>query len=84
MELMAPVNGDIDCSLGGDGQPTHGDICNFTCNDGFTLRGDAMRECRVRRVGNSWSGEETRCVPGMHFPPPFGLLKTVVYVQDQI
>ena len=65
--LTAPDNGDIDCSLGGDGAANPGDTCTFTCDNGFTLRGSAMRECQFQRSkGTSWSGNEASCEPGMH------------------
>ena len=64
--LMAPDNGMIDCSLGDDGAATNGDTCTVTCNDGFTLRGDATRTCRINRRGIRWLGDEARCVQGMH------------------
>ena len=63
--LMSPDNGMIDCSLGDDGAATNGDTCTVTCNDGFTLRGDATRTCQItRRI--RWLGDEARCVQGMH------------------
>ena len=62
---MAPENGMIDCSLGDDGVPTDGDTCTVTCNDGFVLRGDATRTCRINRRGRNWSGNEARCEEGM-------------------
>ena len=61
--LMAPDNGMIDCSLGGDGVPTNGDTCTVTCNDGFRLRGDATRRCRAGQM--RWLGDEARCEPGV-------------------
>jgi len=68
--LVAPENGDIDCSLGDDGVANPRDTCTFTCDDGFELRGDAMRECQVQRgEGTSWSGREASCVPGMYRIP---------------
>ena len=63
---MAPENGMIDCSLGDDGAPTNGDTCTVTCNDGFTLRGDATRTCRITRRRIRWLGDEASCVQGMH------------------
>ena len=63
--LMAPENGMIDCSLGDDGDATNGDTCTFTCDNGFTLRGSVMRECRINRRRMDWNGDEARCVPGM-------------------
>ena len=65
--LTAPDNGTIDCSLGSDGIANPGDTCTFTCDDGLELRGSATRECQYqRRKGTLWSGNEVRCVLGMH------------------
>jgi len=64
--LMAPDNGMIDCALGDDGAATNGDTCTVTCDDGFILRGDAMRTCRITRRRIRWLGDEARCVQGMH------------------
>ncbi|XP_065905187.1 sushi, von Willebrand factor type A, EGF and pentraxin domain-containing protein 1-like [Dysidea avara] len=66
--LMAPENGMIDCSLGDDGDATNGDTCTFTCDNGFTLRGSVMRECRINRRRMDWNGDEARCVPGRVCP----------------
>ena len=53
---MAPDSGDIKCSLGEDG-----DTCTFTCEVGYKLNGSATRTCMI---GNSWSGDETKCDHG--------------------
>jgi len=63
--LMAPDNGMIDCSLGDDGVATDGDTCTVTCNDGFVLRGDATRRCRINGRRIRWLGDEARCEPGV-------------------
>ena len=63
---MAPENVMIDCSLGDDGVPTNGDTCTVTCNNRFTLRGDATRTCQIMRRRIRWRGDEARCVKGMH------------------
>ena len=56
--LTAPANGDVDCSLGDDGQPNPGDTCTFTCDDGFGLSGSASRTCMN---DETWSGSTTSC-----------------------
>ena len=63
--LMAPENGMIDCSLGDDGVPTNRDTCTFTCDNGFTLRGSATRQCQIDHRTMDWNGDEARCVSGM-------------------
>jgi len=56
--LTAPDNGDIDCSLGGDGNANPGDTCAFTCDNGFELSGSASRTCMN---DETWSGSTTSC-----------------------
>ena len=63
--LSAPDNGMIDCSLGGDGIPTNGDTCTFTCDDGFELSGSQSRRCRIRNNRRRWTGSPTTCNMGM-------------------
>ena len=64
--LVNPDNGDIDCSLGDDGEANVKDSCSFTCDDGFKLNGSALRECQSKHgEGTSWSGREARCEAGM-------------------
>ena len=46
-QLTAPDNGDIDCSLGDDGQPSLGDTCTFTCDGGHELSGSVSRSCQI-------------------------------------
>ena len=57
-QLTAPANGDIDCSLGDDGEANPGETCTFTCDGGFQLSGSASRTCRSTR---DWSGTTTSC-----------------------
>ena len=64
--MSAPDNGMIDCSLGGDGVPTNGDTCTFTCNDGFELSGSQSRRCRIRNNRGRWTGNPTTCNMGTH------------------
>ena len=56
--LTAPANGDIDCSLGDDGETNPGDTCTLTCDDGFDLGGSASRTCMD---DETWSGSTTSC-----------------------
>ena len=59
----APCNGDINCSLGDDGQPNPGDTCTYTCDDGFGLQeGSTTRTCQN---DGTWSGTEPRCRQGI-------------------
>ena len=60
--LTAPDNGDIDCSLGDDGEVNPGDTCTFTCDDGYELGGSTSRTCGD---DGSWSGNDTTCTTGM-------------------
>ena len=62
---MAPENGVVHCSLGDDGVATNGDTCIVTCNNRFTLSGDATRTCQIKRRKMNWSGGEARCVEGI-------------------
>ena len=59
--LSAPVNGQVSCSLGDDGEANNGDSCDFTCDGGLVLHGSASRSC----TGGIWSGDESLCVPGL-------------------
>ena len=63
--LSAPDNGMIDCSLGGDGVPTAGDTCRFTCNDGFEISGSQARRCRIRNNRGRWTGNQATCNMGI-------------------
>ena len=60
--LAAPDNGNIDCSLGDDGEANPGDTCTFTCDDGFELGGSSSRTCGD---DGNWDGTDTTCTPGM-------------------
>ena len=62
--LTAPDNGDIDCSLGDDGEANPGDTCTFTCDDGHAPGGSTSRTCQD---DGSWSGTDTTCTRGMLF-----------------
>jgi len=57
----------IDCSLGGDGVPTRGDSCTFSCNDGFELSGSQTRRCRIRNNRGRWTGSQATCNMGMMY-----------------
>ena len=59
--LTAPSNGMISCSLGGDGIPSTGDICIFTCDTGYELTGSSVRTCQS---DGSWSGSGIICTRG--------------------
>ena len=61
--LTTPDNGDIDCSVGGDGEANPGDTCTFTCDDGYELGGSTSRTCGD---DGSWSGNDTTCTIGMY------------------
>ena len=60
--LTAPNNGDIDCLLGDDGQPSLGDTCTFTCDDGYKLSSSVVRSCQI---DGNWSGNDALCSLGM-------------------
>ena len=59
--LTAPDNGDIDCSLGDDGEANPGDTCTFTCDNGHELTGSETRTCQNDGM---WSGSEPTCDRG--------------------
>ena len=60
--LTAPDNGDIDCSLGDDGEANPGDSCDFTCINNFGVVGSASRTCQV---DGTWTGTQTSCQTGV-------------------
>ena len=60
--LTASDNGGINCLLGDDGQPSLGDTCTFTCDNGYKLSGSVIRSCQI---DESWSGTEPVCIRGM-------------------
>ena len=60
--LTAPNNGMISCSLGGDGVPNLGEICTYTCNDGYMLTSSSgTRTCQS---DENWSGSVAVCSRG--------------------
>ena len=56
---MHPINGAINCSLGGDGVSSYEDTCSFTCNTGYELTGSDTRTCQS---DGSWSGSQVSCI----------------------
>ena len=60
--LTVPDDGDIDCSLGDDGEANPGNTCTFTCDDGYELGGSTSRTCGD---DGRWSGNDTTCTRGM-------------------
>ena len=56
---MHPINGAINCSLGGDGVSSYEDTCSFTCNTGYELTGSTERICQS---DGSWSGSSVSCI----------------------
>ena len=54
--LTTPSNGLISCS--GDGDPSYGDTCNFTCDIGYELTGSESRTCQIN---GTWSGSIAMC-----------------------
>jgi len=60
--LTDPTNGAINCELGGNGVPTVGDTCSYTCNDDYELTGNEMRTCQS---DGSWSGNDNACSRGV-------------------
>ena len=60
--VNGPDNGEINCSLGGDGQPNPGDTCSYTCDAGYLIDGDEVRTCQNDAT---WSGSEPICKQGM-------------------
>ena len=61
LPLIAPENGDINCSLGNVESANSGDTCTFTCYNGYELGGSSSRTCGD---DGSWSGTETTCTIG--------------------
>ena len=59
--LTAPDNGDVDCSLGDDGEANPGDTCTYSCDDGYDLSGSTTRACQD---DGTWSGTEAVCSRG--------------------
>jgi len=56
--LTAPDNGDIDCSLEGDGEANPGDTCTFTCDDGYEINDSETRTCQNDGM---WNDSEPTC-----------------------
>ena len=52
--LMMPSNGNISCN----GTQTTGNMCYFTCDDGYAITGSYERYCLP---SNEWSGNSTDC-----------------------
>ena len=63
-QLTAPDNGDIDCSLGDDGEANPGDTCTYSCNAGLSVVGDASRACQA---DGSWTGGRPSCGQGKSY-----------------
>ena len=59
--FTAPDNGNIDCSLGGDGDANPGDTCTFSCDGGYELQGSSVRTCLN---SERWSGTSAVCEQG--------------------
>ena len=62
--LASPSNGMISCSLGGDGVPTPGDTCNFTCDSGYEL---IINDTRTCQNNGSWSDRDATCRRGERY-----------------
>ena len=62
VELEAPVNGMMSCSLINTPIFSYEDTCSFTCNTGYELTGSDTRTCQSN--GN-WSGNNAVCERGM-------------------
>ena len=56
--LNDPSNGVISCSLGGDGVPSVGDTCIYTCNTSYVLTTSNMTTCQS---GGSWNNSAPMC-----------------------
>ncbi|XP_065904456.1 P-selectin-like isoform X2 [Dysidea avara] len=59
INLTDPTNGMVTCSLGDDNIATDGDTCNYICDTGYVLSGNAMRTCGS--IG-MWDGTEPTCI----------------------
>ena len=60
-QLDNPANGKHDCLLGGNEVAYYKDSCNFSCDTGYELTGDATRTCQS---DGNWSGSEATCKKG--------------------
>ena len=52
----APENGDISCS-----GLAEGSVCNFSCNDGYRMNGEATINCMDNSGTKEWDNTEPRC-----------------------
>ena len=59
--LTAPDNGDIDCSLGDNGEANPGETCTYSCNTGLGVVGDVSRTCQT---DGRWTGRRPSCGRG--------------------
>lgn len=51
--LQAPLNGSVDFT-----STVLSSIASYTCDKGFTLKGNNTRECQINE---EWSGKEPQC-----------------------
>ena len=54
--LEAPLNGNYNCSDPAVG--VTGDICSFSCDDGYDINGSVTRTCQDN---STWTGATTTC-----------------------
>ena len=59
--LTAPGNGTMNCSSSDDGAHYVGDICTYTCDNGFVLNDTDNRKCQN---DGSWNSTEPFCDQG--------------------
>ena len=64
-KLSEIENGSIMCPLGDDGVLSYQDMCNVTCDLGYTLTGSDTRTCLSN---GSWSGTDGICKRGKILP----------------
>ena len=65
-KLSAIENGNFTCYLGDDGVLSYQDMCNVTCDSGYTLTGSDTRMCLS---DGSWSGTDSTCKRGKYYVP---------------
>ena len=53
-----PINGMLDCPLGGDGVLSYEDTCTASCAMGYMVTGDAVRICQS---DGTFNGTEANC-----------------------
>ena len=59
--LDNPSNGEISCSMGGDGVPANaGGTCTYMCNEDYILTGSGTNTRTCQSDGN-WSGSAPMC-----------------------